>query len=81
MMQAAKILKEKGATHVYVFATHGIFNDNFCARLEESVIDQVFVTNSLTHPEEDLQKTTKINRIPVSKLFADHIYKTCMGIP
>lgn len=81
MMKAAKMLKEKGATHVYVFATHGIFNDNFFEKLEASMIDKVFVTNSLAHPETEMDKTTKIQKIPVSKLFADHIYKNSMSCP
>ena len=80
-MKAAKMLKERGATHVYVFATHGIFNDNFFEKLEASSIDKVFVSNSLAHPESEISKTTKIQKIPVGKLFADHIYKNCMSSP
>jgi ribose-phosphate pyrophosphokinase len=81
MIKAAEVLKSKGATEIYVFATHGIFSSEFYQRVQESDITKVFVTNNLKSPAEELEKESKVQRIPISKLFADHIYKTCMGSP
>jgi ribose-phosphate pyrophosphokinase len=81
MIKAAEVLKEKGATEVYVFATHGIFGADFYKRVENSAITKVFVTNNLLPPASEEEKSSKVQRIPVSKLFADHIYNTCMGSP
>ena len=74
MMKAAVLLKERGAKRIYVFATHGIFNSDFFERLNDSAIDKVFVSNSLLPPGGH-DSSPKIERISVSKLFADHIYR------
>lgn len=81
MIKAAEVLKQQGASAVYVFATHGIFNSDFYSRIQDSDIDKVFVTNNLMPPSAEVEKESKVHRIPISKLFADHIYKTCMGSP
>lgn len=77
MMKAAKLLKERGAKNIYVFATHGIFGPDFYDRLEDSAISKVFVTNSVA-PPVGADKGHKLVRISISKMFADHIYKNCM---
>ena len=79
MMKAAKLLKEKGAKNVYVFATHGIFHSDFYERLEDSAISKVFITNTVAPPVEGAEKTHKLERISIAKMFADHIYRNCMS--
>jgi ribose-phosphate pyrophosphokinase len=81
LITAAKMLKENGARKIYVFATHGIFNNDFYQRVDDSTIDSVFVTNSLppksTH---GVDESKKIVRISMSKYFADLIYQDSENI-
>jgi ribose-phosphate pyrophosphokinase len=50
--EAAKLLKEKGAGDIYVFATHPVFSDDARNILEDSLVKKVFVTDSVDVPQE-----------------------------
>lgn len=50
ILDAAHLLFEHGALSVRVAATHGVFADIARARLQESRIDKIYVTNSLPQP-------------------------------
>lgn len=63
----AELLKARGAQGVHFFATHGIFANNGIALIENSMADSVVISNSI--PLE--QKSTKIEVVDVSGLFAD----------
>lgn len=52
IVKAAEALKEKGAKEVYVFVTHPVFSKDAPKLLEGSVVDKVFVTDSVFVPEE-----------------------------
>lgn len=39
---AADTLKERGATKIYVLATHGLLSSDAPTLIEDSVIDEVF---------------------------------------
>jgi len=47
LCSAAAALKENGATKVYAFATHGLFNGSAIERIDVSVLEQVYVTNTI----------------------------------
>lgn len=47
--EAAKQLKEQGATQVYFFATHGVFVGDALEKLQQSDIDHLVITNSINH--------------------------------
>ncbi|MEX0868280.1 MAG: ribose-phosphate diphosphokinase [Nitriliruptoraceae bacterium] len=49
---AAELLKERGASRVLALATHPLFSGPAPARLAESSIEKVVVTNTLPIPEE-----------------------------
>lgn len=68
---AAKLLKEKGFNEIYVFATHAVFSDHSSAHLQESVIDKVFVTDTVLVPEEKI--FPKLEVLSVSKMIADKL--------
>lgn len=65
-LKAASLLKQKGASKVYFFATHGIFAGDASVRLEESIIDKVFITNSLEVPAK--RKFNKLEILSISDL-------------
>lgn len=61
--QAAKYLINIGAASVDVIATHGVFCPGSIEKIEESVIENVYVTNSIPMK----QKSQKINVIDLAK--------------
>lgn len=64
IIEAAKKIKELGAQHVSVWATHGIFSGNAVQALESSAIDRVYVTNSL----EQNNLSAKIEVVSIAPL-------------
>jgi len=69
--EGAKALIQKGATSVYVCATHGIFSPPAYERIESSPAVEVIVTNTLPVPEE--RRHGKIRVLSVAPLFAHAI--------
>lgn len=69
--EGAKALVQKGATSVYVCATHGIFSPPAFERIESSPAVEVVVTNTLPVPEE--RRHGKIRVLSVAPLFAHAI--------
>ncbi|MDE1549320.1 ribose-phosphate diphosphokinase [Jeotgalibaca caeni] len=68
---AAQALKDAGATDVYACCTHAVLSGPAIERLENSVIKEVIVTDSINIPEEKLSK--KIVQVTVSQLIAEAI--------
>jgi ribose-phosphate pyrophosphokinase len=50
-IEAAKLLKDKGASEVHFLATHGIFVDGSLEKIKNSHLDTVVITNSIAHPK------------------------------
>ncbi|WP_034942594.1 ribose-phosphate diphosphokinase [Williamsoniiplasma somnilux] len=75
IINAAKALKENGATDVYIFACHGLFNGPAKQRMEEAIknnwVKQVVVTNTIEIPESKKFEGLKI--ISIAHLLADMI--------
>ena len=68
---AIKTLYENGAKEVYATATHGIFSDPALARIQESPVKEVVVTDTLSmalSPED-----TKIKVLSVADVLANTI--------
>ncbi len=68
---AAKILKEKGAKEIYVFATHPVFSDKAPKLLQESEVKKVYVTDTILVPEEE--RFPKLEILSISSLIAENI--------
>ena len=68
---AAAALKEKGANHVSVMATHPVFSGNAYENLSKEDIDKIIVTNTLTIKPE----LTKVDFIDISEILAENIYQ------
>ena len=47
LCEAAKLLKEKGATRIYAFASHGLFNGPAAERIRDSALEKVITTDSV----------------------------------
>lgn len=72
LCEAAKLFKMRGAKSISAAATHGLFSPPAAQRIEESVIDKIFITDSVPIKEEIL-KSPKIVVISVAKLLAEAI--------
>lgn len=60
------LLKDRGATEVYVLATHGLFSGPAVDRLKNAPIEQVVVTNTVPVPQEKrFDKLTVLSVAPV----------------
>lgn len=61
MIEAANALKDAGAIEVAAAATHGIFTNGAYERFAQSVIKQIYVTNSLKDIQPDSIKTYDVS--------------------
>jgi len=71
-VDAAAVLKERGAYKIYVMATHGILSKEAPRLIEDSAIDEVVVTNTVPHDVQKLQ-CHKIKTVDISILIAEAI--------
>lgn len=71
IVNAAKALKDAGATDVYASGTHGIFSEPAIERIQDSVIKTMVVTDSVYLPEE--KRIDEIELMSVSELIGQAI--------
>src|ERR687888_17695 len=72
LVAGAQFLKEHGAEKVYACATHGIFSPPAIARIEESVLDSVVVTDTV--PVDPLTKPDRVTVLTVADILAETIH-------
>ncbi|MDD5819948.1 MAG: ribose-phosphate pyrophosphokinase [Bacteroidales bacterium] len=73
LCKAAEVLINKGAASVRACATHGIFSAQALQRLHDSVISEIFITDTIPHPE--LKDDPKIKIVSMTEVFAKIIHK------
>ena len=73
LCMAAKVLKDKGAQSVRACATHGLLSGSAISRIHDSVLEEVFITDSIPHPE--LANDPKIRIVSMTEVFAKIIHK------
>ena len=64
-------LKERGAKEVYACATHGVLSGPAIERIQNSVIDELIVLDTINIPPE--KRIDKIKVLSVAKIFAEVI--------
>ena len=72
LCKAAQALKEHGATQVIAYATHPVLSGRAVTNIEESVLDELVVTDTIPLREEAKQ-CTRIRQLKVSGLLAETI--------
>jgi ribose-phosphate pyrophosphokinase len=77
LILAAKLLQERGASQVHVAATHGIFAGDALDQINDSVIDRIFVTDTIPGP---IGMTDRIEVVSVAPLLAEAIMRTHKGL-
>jgi ribose-phosphate pyrophosphokinase len=71
MMEAIKILKQKGVRRILAGCTHGIFSGSALERIHESPVEVFVTTNTIPLPKT--KPTKKIEVLSVARLFGDAI--------
>jgi ribose-phosphate pyrophosphokinase len=77
LIEAAQMLKERGAASIHVAATHGIFAANAVDLIVRSDIERLFVTDTLPLPPA---AAGKVEVISVAPLLAEAITRTHKGL-
>ncbi len=72
LCHAAEALKEHGADKVIAYATHPVFSGPAIDNINNSMLDEVVVTNSIPL-NENAQKCAKIRQLSVADILADTI--------
>lgn len=69
----AKALMDMGAKEVYACSTHAVFSGPAVQRLQDSVIKEIVVTNTIQLDEE--KRSSKIKTLSVARLIAEAIQR------
>jgi ribose-phosphate pyrophosphokinase len=77
LAKAAAALKDHGAKSVVAYATHPVFSGNAYSNIEESVLDEVVVTDTI--PLSDEYKSGKIRVISIANLLAETMRRINSG--
>jgi ribose-phosphate pyrophosphokinase len=72
LCEAAKALKEKGATRVLAYCTHPVLSGPAIERIENSAIDELVVTDTIPLSEA-AQKCGRIRQLSTAELMAETI--------
>ncbi len=70
----AKALKDAGAKNIIGACTHPVLSGQAIEKIENSIVSQVFVTDTMYKPE--LEQSSKIKILSTAELFAEAILRT-----
>ena len=79
LCKAADVLKKLGAKSVRACASHGVLSGNAIQRIEDSALDEVFITDTIPHPELDPEG--KITVLSIAPVFANIMRRAYMYEP
>lgn len=74
LCQAAAALKKQGALNVIAYSTHAVLSGNAVARIQESELDKVVVTDTIPLSEE-AKKSGRISQLSVASLFGESMLR------
>lgn len=69
---AAKLLKNRGAKSVIAVVTHGIFSGDGLRKLEESVVEKLYITDTINLSAK-IKASSKIEVVSIAPLIAEAI--------
>ena len=73
LCKAAEVLMNKGARSVRACATHGMFSQNAISRIHDSMLAEVYITDTI--PQSRLAGDPKIKVVSMAEVFASIIRK------
>lgn len=71
LVEEAHAAKEAGASKVYAFATHALFSGDALERIAKSALDELVVTDTITHAGKTLPANVTV--LPIAPLLAKAI--------
>ena len=71
LISMAEVLKQRGARDIYAAVSHGVLSEGAGPRIGESLIKQMFITDTIESPFDPLPPNVTI--ISVAELFAQAI--------
>lgn len=71
MMEAVRLLKERGAQRIMAGCTHGVFSGDALAKIHDSPVEVFVKTNTIPLPRGE--GSSRIETISVARLFGDAI--------
>jgi ribose-phosphate pyrophosphokinase len=74
LCKAAEVLKAEGATKVVAYCTHAVLSGNAVARIADSAMDELVVTDTIPL-REDARACRKIRSLSVAALLAETILR------
>jgi len=77
---AAEVCKRNGAKRVFAYATHGIFSGDAVQKLEDSPLDEIFVTDTIPAHPDTYGPQSKISYLEISPLLAEAIRRKVIGM-
>ena len=72
IVNAAKVLKEKGAKDVYVYVTHAVLSGDAIEKLKKSSIKKLIITDSIDNSHK-IKKIPKIEVLSIASMMAEAI--------
>ena len=72
LANAAAALKEHGASSVSAYVTHGVLSGAAVSRIENSVLDELVMTDTI-QPSEEALKSKNIRVLPIAPLLGEAI--------
>ncbi|MEL6113229.1 MAG: ribose-phosphate pyrophosphokinase [Pseudomonadota bacterium] len=72
LCNAAAALKEKGATDVSAYVTHGVLSNKAVQRVEKSVLDEIVICDTIAPRPEDV-KSKALRVLPIAPLLGEAI--------
>lgn len=71
LVQAAELMKKHGAEEIYAFVAHAVFSEDAPELLQNSIIEKIYVTDSVLIPEE--KKFEKLEILSLAPLIAKEL--------
>ena len=78
LCKAAQVLKERGAKQVFSYCTHPVLSGGAAARIADSMLDEVVVTDTIPL-REDASKCGKIRQLSTAPLLAETFTRIVRG--
>ena len=72
IVNAAKILKQKGASDVHVYVTHGVLSGNAVDKIKSSKIKNLVITDTINNSDK-VKKAKNIEILSISHLVGEAI--------
>src|ERR1700678_913323 len=77
LLNAADALLEKGASSVYGYISHGVLSGGAVARVNQSNLKELVITNSI-QPTEAVKQSPNIRVLPIANLLGEAISRTAL---